>query len=40
MDKLTAYIQEEVPKPCCTLFLDPIVLVDGSRVGVNLRLER
>ena len=37
MDKLTRGIQDEIP--WCMLFAGNIVLVDGTRVGVNAKLE-
>ena len=38
MDELTRGIQEEVP--WCMLFTDDIVLIDETRKGVNVKLER
>ena len=38
MDELTTHIQEEVP--WCMLFADNIMLVDESRYGVNVKLEK
>jgi len=37
MDELTRTIQDEIP--WCMLFVDDIVLVDETRVGVNVKLE-
>nr|XP_016510811.1 PREDICTED: uncharacterized protein LOC107828072 [Nicotiana tabacum] len=37
LDALTHYIQGEMP--WCMLFVDDIVLIDKTRVGVNERLE-
>jgi hypothetical protein len=37
MDELTYAIQEVVP--WCMLFADDIVLIDETRVGVNVKLE-
>ena len=39
MDELTRTIQDEIP-PLCMLFADDIVLVDETRTGVNVKLER
>ncbi|KAL3518872.1 hypothetical protein ACH5RR_021461 [Cinchona calisaya] len=36
-DELTRHIQEEIP--WCMLFADDIVLVDGTKDGVNAKLE-
>jgi len=38
MDELTREIQDEVP--WCMLFVDDIVLIDGTRDGLNEKLER
>ena len=37
MDKPIRAIQDEIP--WCVLFADDIVLVDETRVGVNVKLE-
>ena len=37
MDELTKAIQDEIPR--CMLFVDDIVLIDETRVGVNAKLE-
>ena len=37
MDELNRAIQDEIP--WCMLFADDIVLVDETRVGVNVKLE-
>jgi len=37
MDELTRAIQDEIP--WCMLFADDIVLVDETRVRVNIKLE-
>jgi len=38
MDEITRGIQDEIPR--CMLFADDIVLIDESREGVNIKLER
>ena len=38
MDELTKGIENELP--LCMLFVDDIVLVDGTRDGVNDKLEQ
>jgi len=38
MDELTRGVQDKIP--WCMLFADDIVLIDGSREGVNTKLER
>jgi len=38
LDELTKGIQGEVPQ--CTLFVDDSVLIDETRVGLNIKLEQ
>jgi Reverse transcriptase (RNA-dependent DNA polymerase) len=37
MDEITKDIQEDIP--CCMLFVDDVMLIDESRIGVNQKLE-
>jgi Reverse transcriptase (RNA-dependent DNA polymerase) len=37
MNKITKDIQGDIP--WCTLFVDDVVLIDESRIGVNQKLE-